>query len=198
MLFLKIQDRRILRSWYLNRFPSSRFSSTIRAFLTRTRVLLPRDIICVDIATCWPNQTRLDFSTMTVHATHVEAGLGSLAPARTSPDVGFNERSPLSLVIPTTLDLEGRLRGGLMSLSRHRHVRSLIPYRMPCSLCCWRPWMPCATSDVDRRKPPLPALAESTDTWAPGSSVHSMFCPGNTHGNLNYVEKTWRFPISSN
>lgn len=178
MLFLKIQDRKFLRSWYLNCFPSSRFSSTIRAFLARTRLLLPCDIICADIATRRPNQTRLDFSTLTVHATHVEAGLGSLAPARTSLDVGFNERSPLSLVIPTTLDLEGRLRGGLMSLSRHRYVRSLIPYRMPYSLYCWRPWMPCATSDADRRKPPLPALAENIDTWAPGSSVHSMSCPG--------------------
>lgn len=161
---------------YLNRFPSSGFPSMFRAFLARARLLLPRDIICADIAARRPNQTRLDFPTLTVHATHVEASLGSLAPARTSPDVGFNERSPLSLVIPTTLDLEGRLRGGLMSLSRRSSV-SLIPYRMPCSLCCWRPWMPCATSDADRRKPPPPALAGSTGTWAPGSSVRSMSCP---------------------
>lgn len=54
----------------------------------------------------------------------MEAGLGSLAPARTSPDVGFNERSLLSLVIPTTLDLKGRLREGLTVW--HLTVRHII------------------------------------------------------------------------
>jgi len=42
---------------------------------------------------------------MAVHAAHVETGLSTLAPARTPPDVGFNETSLLSLVIPTMTGL---------------------------------------------------------------------------------------------
>lgn len=49
---------------------------------------------------------------------------------------------------------------------------------MPCNRCCWRPWTPCATLNVDRHKRPPPALAGSIDTWVPNSSTRNRSCPG--------------------
>lgn len=86
---------------YLNHLPGGGFPSTFRALVARARLLLPRDIVHAGVAVRRPDQAYFHVPTLAVHATHVETGLGTLAPARTPPDVGFNERSLLSLVIPT-------------------------------------------------------------------------------------------------
>jgi len=64
---------------------------------------------------------------MAIHATHMKTGLRSLASARTSLDIGFNERSLLSLVIPdyTGLRRETEGRTDELSLSRIESVWNL-------------------------------------------------------------------------
>lgn len=86
------EDPRPRNYRYLNHLPRDDIPSAFRALLARAGLLAPRDVVHPGVAARRPDQAHLDVPAVAVHATHVETGLGSLASARTSPDVGFNER----------------------------------------------------------------------------------------------------------
>lgn len=118
---------------YLNYLPSGWLPPTFRALLPRAGLLAPRDIVHPGVAARRPDQAHLDVTAVAAHATHVKIGLGSLAPARTSPDVGFNERSLLSFIIPHYAELGRGLsrRGPTSAVSpKASRFRDVLPYVM--------------------------------------------------------------------
>lgn len=99
------KEKKEQHSAYLDHLPRGESPSVFRASFARAGLLLPRDVVHFRVAARWPDQPHPDVAAVAAHTTHVETGLGSLAPARTSPDVGFNERSLLSLIVPITTGL---------------------------------------------------------------------------------------------